>query len=263
MTRVTYERLLKEREGMELCSLWMFFAYTARWQHTNQARASIAYVCRGTKWCEAKVQRLKNRLIEMGLLENVRNRDEKGAVSGWFVRVRHLVKVSSARSSDSEDVDDETQIPGFSGSSETEEQMLSDSKVKCLGTEREEGGDSAYRVKKVRKPRKTPMPPTREELIAHGEKSPHSQGVNVVREVDKMILWYEERSKIPSRLALTNWLERAPRFSPSSNHNAYAPTMEKDFTPEGKPMCTGSRLNALMAEMEAAEAEQMEVQDAA
>jgi hypothetical protein len=39
--------------------------------------------------------------------------------------------------------------------------------------------------------------------------------------------------------------------------------MEKDFTPEGKPMCTGSRLNALAAQMEAAEAEQMEVQDAA
>jgi hypothetical protein len=196
-------------------------------------------------------------------LENVRNREEDGTVAGWFVRVRYLVRTIPTRSSKTEDVEGEIQILEFSRSSETEEQMLSDSKVKCSGTEREEGGDSADMVKKVRKPRKTPMPPTREELIAHGEKSPHSQGVNVAREVDKMILWYEERSKIPSRLALTNWLERAPRFSPSSNHNAYAPTMEKDFAPEGKPMCTGSRLNALMAQMEAAEAEQMGVQDAA
>lgn len=115
---------------MDLCSLWMFFAYTCRWQKTNQARASISYVCKGTHWGEAKVQRLKNRLVELGLIQNVQKRDEEGKVSGWYVKVLHLAKAAS-RSSESEDVD---QILGFAGSCETEVQMLKDSKYKCSRT---------------------------------------------------------------------------------------------------------------------------------
>lgn len=139
ITKVTYERLMREEDGMDLCSLWMFFAYTCRWQKTNQARASISYVCKGTHWGEAKVQRLKNRLVELGLIQNVQKRDEEGKVSGWYVKVLHLAKAAS-RSSESEDVD---QILGFAGSCENEVQILKDSKVKYSRTSSAPNGSSS------------------------------------------------------------------------------------------------------------------------
>lgn len=131
ITQVTYDRLMREPDGMDLVALWMFYAYTARWQKTNQARASLSYVRKGTKWCESKVQRVKNKLVDMGLLENIRKNDTEGKVTGWFVKVRYLAKSTPSKS---EDLDAENQSRSLARGGENGVQMLSNSHSKCSRT---------------------------------------------------------------------------------------------------------------------------------
>ena len=91
-TKVTFDRLLRMQQPDACIALYMFFCYTARWQKTSQARCTASYCAKALQWSESTVRRIKTRLIDAGLLENVRQIDRKtGKVRGWYVRVRYAV----------------------------------------------------------------------------------------------------------------------------------------------------------------------------
>lgn len=76
----------------DMIALWMFYAYTCRWQQTNQARATVSFASRGLKLSEDRVKKARNALKELGLISDVQARDAEGKLSGWYVRVRHLAR---------------------------------------------------------------------------------------------------------------------------------------------------------------------------
>lgn len=92
ITRQTITRILgsEDKNKGDMLALWMFYAYTARWQHVNQAKATTAYTAKGLGWTEERERKSKKELITMGLIQDAVRKDESGKAVGWFIRVFHL-----------------------------------------------------------------------------------------------------------------------------------------------------------------------------
>jgi hypothetical protein len=92
-SKQTMDLLLKQKDCADLIALYDFYYYTAKWQGTNQPKASISYVAKGLGWGTTKARQRKQKLIELGLIEDARHVDEKTKkVKGWYVRVKYLLK---------------------------------------------------------------------------------------------------------------------------------------------------------------------------
>jgi hypothetical protein len=96
VTKATFERIMKTcgRHRADALALYLFYAYTARWQHTtNEIWATTRYACDGLGWGKDKLIAVKKQLMALGLVENVMVRDESGRVTqkGWRIRVRFIV----------------------------------------------------------------------------------------------------------------------------------------------------------------------------
>jgi hypothetical protein len=64
LSKQTLDLFLKQDDPADLIALYCFYYYTAKWQATNQPKATISYVAKGLKWGEAKVRNQKRKLIE-------------------------------------------------------------------------------------------------------------------------------------------------------------------------------------------------------
>src|SRR4030066_1020591 len=54
--------LLKTPYPGDTISLFCFYYYTAKWQHTNQIKATTAYTAKGLHWSEQRVRKEKKKL---------------------------------------------------------------------------------------------------------------------------------------------------------------------------------------------------------
>lgn len=86
-------RLLQEENGTDLVSLYQFYCYTAKWQHTDKPKATTQFCMKGLHWGEARVNAAKVTLIRLGLVENAPQRDENGRVVGWYIKVNWAWKI--------------------------------------------------------------------------------------------------------------------------------------------------------------------------
>lgn len=95
------DRILNRPHASDLIGLYVFYYYTAKWQKTNQPKASTSYVANGLGWGTQKVAQRKRDLIEMELIESIRIVDtDTGRVRG------HYIKVNFIWSSESDPVSD-------------------------------------------------------------------------------------------------------------------------------------------------------------
>ena len=91
ISKALTDKLLKEDNPSELIGLYLFYYYTAKWQETNQPKATIGYVANGLKWGEAKVRKNKKRLVELGLIEDIKKcNPDNNKVIGWYVKLNFL-----------------------------------------------------------------------------------------------------------------------------------------------------------------------------
>lgn len=80
----------EKKARSELNSLYDFYLYTAKWQKTNQVKATTGYVANHFGWHKDKVKKRKKELTEMGLIENVAVRDHENKISGHYILVKFL-----------------------------------------------------------------------------------------------------------------------------------------------------------------------------
>lgn len=95
ITRQTIEIILKSGKlapPSDMLALWMFYAYTARWQNTNRPRATVAYIIKGLGWGRDKVRKARNGLAKLKLIEDAQQVDEGGKVTGAYVKINYLVR---------------------------------------------------------------------------------------------------------------------------------------------------------------------------
>src|SRR5439155_12772378 len=96
LSKQTLDLFLKQDNSADLIALYTFYYYTGKWQETNQPKATTSYVAKALHWDTHKVIRLKKKLIELGLIEDIRHLDKKTKkVKGWYVKVKYLWKKES------------------------------------------------------------------------------------------------------------------------------------------------------------------------
>lgn len=71
-------------------SLYLHYFWTALRQDTNQPRATDGYCMKGLGWGRDKLRSAKAVLIDMGVVEYLRKRDEKGVLESSYVRLKYL-----------------------------------------------------------------------------------------------------------------------------------------------------------------------------
>lgn len=93
VTKATVDRILKSGNPADALALYMFYAYTAKWQETNSAFATTEYSKTGLGWGRDRMRNAKKTLIALGLIENVRRtHPETGRILGWYIKVKYLIK---------------------------------------------------------------------------------------------------------------------------------------------------------------------------
>jgi len=81
--------LLKEKDYSDLLALYAFYYYTAKWQKTNQPKATTEYVQKAINWGRDKVKLVKRRLRELELIEDITTfKDNK--TFGHFIKVNFI-----------------------------------------------------------------------------------------------------------------------------------------------------------------------------
>ena len=84
--------LTRARPG-DLIALYSFYYYTAKWQGTNQPKATDVYCQKGLKWGYAKFNTAKKELLKLGLIKLIRGRDkDQGFITGWYIKVQFIWK---------------------------------------------------------------------------------------------------------------------------------------------------------------------------
>jgi len=84
------DRFLKKDKPADLIALYLFYYYTAKWQKTNQPKATTGYSATGLKWTENRIRKTKQQLIEIGLVEDIQSRDNKNRVTGHYIKVKFI-----------------------------------------------------------------------------------------------------------------------------------------------------------------------------
>lgn len=96
ITRESIEIILKSEKlapVADMLALWMFYAYTARWQKTNKPKATVSFVMKGLGWGRDKVRNARQGLLKLKLIKDVQ--DHKKGQGKWaeaYVQVNHLCR---------------------------------------------------------------------------------------------------------------------------------------------------------------------------
>jgi hypothetical protein len=90
MSKGLLDTLLNQSKPADLISLYTFYYYTAKWQRTNQPRATTGYVAKGLQWSEERVQSRKKTLLKLNLIEDIQSKNEKGQITGHYVKVNFI-----------------------------------------------------------------------------------------------------------------------------------------------------------------------------
>ncbi|GEM_PF-5432570 len=87
-----FDNFMKEPSGAKLLCLYCFYLKTASIQKTNQIKCTTFFVTKGLKWNKDTVNKYKKKLIELGLIENIKRKNPKGKIEGWYIKVNYIWK---------------------------------------------------------------------------------------------------------------------------------------------------------------------------
>lgn len=91
ITFTTLNRIMTQKKPDELLALYAFYAKETKRQKTQRVYSTTGFVANGLKWKEVKVRRVKKRLIEMGLIEDVKPTKRKDGKFGKpYILVRFV-----------------------------------------------------------------------------------------------------------------------------------------------------------------------------
>lgn len=86
----TLHEIFKTKYGADAIALYMFYYYTAKWQKTNQPRATNNFCMKGLNWGKARFKRAKKILRDCDLIEDISIKDKEGKISGWYIKIKYL-----------------------------------------------------------------------------------------------------------------------------------------------------------------------------
>ena len=86
----TMRTFLRAEDPADTCSLYLFYCYTAKWQKTNQPRATDGFARKGLNMGRTRIERAQKFLIENKFIEKIVRRDAlSGMITGWYMKVNY------------------------------------------------------------------------------------------------------------------------------------------------------------------------------
>jgi len=89
-TTATLHNLFSYEKGADAVALYLFYYYTAKWQKTNQIKATTEYAMKALNWGRDRFSRAKKILTETGLIEDITKKDKDGKIIGWFIKINFI-----------------------------------------------------------------------------------------------------------------------------------------------------------------------------
>lgn len=87
----TIDALMELDNASDCIALYVFYYKTAKWQKTNQIKATDTYAMKCLGWGKQRLVRTKDTLKEHGLIDIVQTRDADGTIKGWYIRLHYIV----------------------------------------------------------------------------------------------------------------------------------------------------------------------------
>jgi hypothetical protein len=87
-----YNEVLFDKVGRDALSLYMHYYFTVRWQKTNQPFALDDYCKKGLKWGSIRMANAKRKLKELKWITPIATRNEKGRITGHYIKLNFIVK---------------------------------------------------------------------------------------------------------------------------------------------------------------------------
>lgn len=79
--------ILSQENPAELIALYWFYYYTAKWQGTNQPKATNKYAAKALHWSCVRVSKVSKQLSELNLIKRIIAKNKEGKVIGHYVKV--------------------------------------------------------------------------------------------------------------------------------------------------------------------------------
>lgn len=81
--------LLAQENPADCIGLYTFYYYTAKWQKTNQPKATTEYTAKGLQWSPSRVRKTKNILRELKLIEDITAK-KNNVITGHYIKVNFI-----------------------------------------------------------------------------------------------------------------------------------------------------------------------------
>jgi hypothetical protein len=191
INKKTIDTLMELDNCADCIALYVFYYKTAKWQKTNQIKASDEYVKKCLKWGRDKIVKTKAILKEHGLIDIVQVR-ENGKIAGWYIKVSYMVqkrKIEDCKIISKKSSNQQVENP----TSTNEEINALKEYIKCLNTEIEmlKEGKQAKSTRFV--------PPTLEQVQDYCRE--RHNGVDAQRFVD----FYESKGWMVGKNKMKDW----------------------------------------------------------
>jgi len=87
----TIKKLLSYKKvGSDALLLYNFYYYTAKWQKTNQPKATPYFCMKGLCWGRDRFRKADKLLRELNLIQKIPSKDKEGKITGWYVRINYI-----------------------------------------------------------------------------------------------------------------------------------------------------------------------------
>jgi hypothetical protein len=90
LSKPLLDLLLQQDRSSDLIALYAFYYYTAKWQKTNQPKATTEYVAQGLQWGTSKTIAIKKKLKQLGLIEDTMIQEGSGKITGHYTKINFI-----------------------------------------------------------------------------------------------------------------------------------------------------------------------------
>jgi hypothetical protein len=95
VNKITLEKILELDSPCDVLALYIFYSNVARWQKTNQVKATSDFCMNGLKIGRDRFSAAKKALLELNLIEEVVTKDDSGRVKGHYIKINYLCRKST------------------------------------------------------------------------------------------------------------------------------------------------------------------------
>lgn len=155
MSKALLDLFYSQDEPFELMALYSFYYYTAKWQKTNQIKATFSFTKNKCGWGKEKLHRIKNKLEDLKLIENITIK-KNGKITGHYLKVSFIWRKITVKQlvnstlPETGSVENDSTLPDSHRVEKRDTNALSSNKLNSLNTVKDTIVEKSIIAKKVK-----------------------------------------------------------------------------------------------------------------